>query len=747
MAENRSSYFGNIIEALTNLFMFFPYFFSVGTLTKTLFAPWKNLKAKKTIRGFTFSDFFTRLSFNWISRGMGFMMRMSILTFFILFMALFMAIVPFIFLLAVIWYPIYALTKGLIQNEDDHKEQLKKQFIETHMLNRDYLPSVEKWFEYLYETHLKQIPWWKSQKLFSTPPLARDWAVGYTPTLDEYTEDLTKTSYQLSIRDHIIGREKESALIERVLSQTEEANAILVGEKGVGKHTIIDLFAKKIYEGKTNSLLAYKRLLKLNMEKILTQFTEQKKSEEFFERLLGEAAESKNVILLIDSIERYISPGEGHIDLTSSLEKFTKLPHIQFLGITTPFLYEKFIYPNEAMRTQFTKVDVEEISKEKAFTIMLDQTLQFEKRYKITIPYETILAIIDKSHYYITTVPFPEKALQLLDWTSVYAVQTLKRDIVTPDLVDAVIANRTNVPTTLSDDIKRKLLNMETLLQESILGQEAAINAVAATIRRSFLQIGKRKKPIATFLFLGPTGVGKTETAKVISNVFFGNEKQLIRFDMSLYQNKQDIAKLVGSIETLNPGLLTNAIRENPYAVLLIDEIEKANKDLLNIFLTILDEGYFTDGYGQRVDCKNLIIIATSNAGALEMQQALVKQALQQDEAAATNALMNFLIERGLFTPEFLNRFDGIIAYQPLGDQTALMLAKQIIAKISEEIYAMHRVHIAVSEETIKQLIEKGYNAQFGVRNLERVMRQHLEDKVARMILEGHTQPEQVITL
>ncbi len=747
MAEKRSSYFGNLIEALSNLFIFFPYFFSVTTLTKTLFSPWKNLKAKKTIRGFTFSEFFGRLSFNWVSRFIGFVMRFSILVFFVFFMGFYMLSIPFIFLIAFMLYPFAIMKNNVLQSETENKEELKNKFIESHMLNLDYKPSVEKWFEYLYETQLKHTPWWKLKKLISTPPLARDWAVGYTPTLDEYTEDLTKTSYQLTIRNHIIGREKESELIERVLSQSEEANAILVGEKGVGKHTIINLFAKKIYEGRTSPLLAYKRLLKLNMEKILTQQTDGKKREQFFEQLLAEAAETKNVIIVIDSIERYMSVGEGHVDLSSSIEKFASSSYVQFLGITTPFLYEKFIYPNELLRGAFSKVDVEEISKEKAFTIMLDQALQFEKRYKITIPYETILAVIDKSNYYITTIPFPEKALQLLDWASVYTVQTLKREIITPEIIDTVIATRTNVPTTVSSETKQKLLHMEELLQKAILGQDHAIKEVASTIRRSFLLIGKRKKPIASFLFLGPTGVGKTETAKVISDVFFGETTEMIRFDMSLYQTKQDIAKLIGSVETLNPGLLTNEIRENPYAVLLIDEIEKANKDLLNIFLTILDEGYFSDGYGQRVDCKNLIIIATSNAGAQDMQQLLIKQALQDNETATTDFVMNFLIERGLFSPEFLNRFDGIITYKQLGNDTAFNLAKQIVQDIDREIYEMHKVHIKVADETVKQLIEKGYNSQFGVRNLERVMRQYVEDKVAKLVLEGNTQPEQVITL
>lgn len=747
MEQEKKSYFGNLSEAIANLFIFFPYFFSVSALFKTLFAPWKNLKSKKSTKGFSFGEYFGRLSFNMISRGIGFIMRSSIILFFILVMGIYTLLIPVIFLFALVWYPFHLMIQSVVPTKEEKVDELRDTFVDTHLLDETHLEAVQRWFAYLYEAHFKQTAWWKLNKLFATPPLARDWAVGYTPTLDDYTEDLTKTAYQLRIRGHIIGREKESMLIERVLSQSEEANAVLVGEKGVGKHTIIDLFAKKIYEGKTNPLLAYKRLLNLNMEKILTKYTEPKQREQFFETLIQEAAESKNVILLIDSIERYISSGEGHVDLSASLEKYASKPYIQFLGITTPFLYEKFLYSNDKMRTLFSKIDVEEISREKAFTILLDQAIVFEQKYKLTIPYETLLSVVDKSNYYITTIPFPEKALQLLDWTCVYTLQTLKKKVVVPAYIDQVITSRTNVPTTLSDKVKQSLLHMEELLTETILGQDIAIKQVASTIRRSFLLMGKRKKPIASFLFLGPTGVGKTETAKVISKVFFGSENEMVRFDMSLYQSKEDIPKLVGSIESLNPGLLTNAIRENPYGVLLIDEIEKANHDLLNIFLTILDEGYFTDGFGQRVDCKNLIIVATSNAGASEMHQVMVQDALHQDEAIATETLLNFLIEKRLFSPEFLNRFDGVIAFKTLEDDSAFSLAKQIVEQINNEMYEMHKVKIQVSDDTIKQLIEKGYNSQFGARNLERVMRQYLEDKIAKLILEGKTQPNQVITL
>jgi ATP-dependent Clp protease ATP-binding subunit ClpA len=394
----------------------------------------------------------------------------------------------------------------------------------------------------------------------------------------------------------------------------------------------------------------------------------------------------------------------------------------------------------------FAKIDVEEVSKQTAYKILLDKVFDFERRYGITIPYETVIEILEKGSYYITSVPFPEKALQLLDWVSVYAVQTLKQKVVKPEIVNMVITNRTNAPTSLSQTIRQKLLHLEELLEAKILGQTAALKQISASLRRAFVLIGKRKKPLATFLFLGPTGVGKTETSKVISDVIFGDESKLLRFDMSLYQSKDDIAQLIGSIETLNPGLLTNAIRENPYGVLLIDEIEKAHKDLLNIFLTVLDEGYFTDGFGQRVDCKSLIIIATSNAGSEDIHQLLLKQTLAQEaDKSGSDVVIDYLIEKRYFSPEFLNRFDGIIAYKPLAEENAMVIAHKVIEDLKKQMYDLHHIHIDITDSTLEELIKNGYNAAFGVRNLERIIRQHVEDKIARLILEEKTTPEQTI--
>ena len=754
MIDKKRTLFKSFLEANGNIIIFLPYFFSVSTLLKTLFSPWKNLTVKKKSRAFSLNEYLNVLSFNLISRVMGFIMRLSILIFYLLVQTMYVILLPLFFLLFLLTIPIALLKQSFTKDEVQTKEEHKEDFIKKHLLAETNKQAVETWFEFYFQNYVIKHPWWELKQLFSIPPLARDWAMGYTPLLDEYVEDLTSTSYQLKIRGHIFGRTKESALIERVLSQSEEANAVIVGEKGIGKHTIIDAFARRMYEGRTNSRLAYKRLLKLNMEKILTEHTDNIKREEFFEELMKEAENAKNAVILIDNIEHYISNNDGNVDLSSSIEKYASSSSLQFIAITTPFMYEKYMFHAENIRNMYAKIDVEEVPQETALQIILDKAIEFEKKYKLTIPYETVLAIIEKSNYYINTIPFPEKALQLLDWVCTFTVESPSRSVVSPGLVDVVITNRTHVPTTLSDKIKQKLLHLESLISSKIVGQDEAIKLVSATLRRSFLLIGKRKKPIGSFLFLGPTGVGKTETAKIIAEVFFGTQDTMIRFDMSLYQTKEEIPKLIGSIETLNPGLLTNAIRENAYGVLLIDEIEKANRDLLNIFLTILDEGYFTDGFGQRVDCKNLIIIATSNAGASEIHGMLVKQALQvggqaltEDVSQSSSDLINHLVEKGYFLPEFLNRFDGVVVYKPIRDEDAMQIARQQAATIIEELKTTHQVSISISDATLKSLIEGKYNIQFGARNLERILRTQIEDKIAKMILEGSLGPGQTLNL
>jgi len=487
----------------------------------------------------------------------------------------------------------------------------------------------------------------------------------------------------------------------------------------------------------------YKRILRLNMEKILNQETDPEKRMNFFEDLLQEAALAQNVIIFIDNLDHYISSQDDKIDLTTSIEKYAKSNQIQFIGITTPFFYEKYFFTNDKLARLFVKIEVKEVSVQAAEKILLRLTHTFEERYQVILPYETIKTAIDKSDFYITAIPFPEKAIDLLDSACVFAQQSAVK-VVLPDLLDKVLTEKTHVPTSLTANTKEKLTKLEEMLFEKIVNQQRAIMKLSSAIRRSFLLLGKRKKPLASFLFLGPTGVGKTETAKAITNIFFGGESYLTRFDMSNYQSTLDIPKLIGSLDSASPGLLTKAIRESPYGVLLLDEIEKANKDLLNIFLSVLDEGYFTDGYGKKVDCKNLVIIATSNAGTdfIYNNSNTVTAADFKGEK-----IVDYLIQQKIFTPEFLNRFDAVIAYNSLDKESAKKIAKKMLAGIAADVLKLHKVKLTVSDAFLEGLIAKGYNEKFGARNLERLLRDEVEDKIAQIVFQENVETAKTINL
>ncbi len=746
--------FKNFFEAIVNVAIFLPYFFSVTSLLRTLFAPWKGLIGEKTTVGFSFNEWFNRLTFNWVSRWIGFFMRISIIITYVLIQIAYVVALPFVIIVYFLMIPLFFIMSQFSKTEDERKLSLKEQFITSHMVKQDSYQEVEIWFERLYRKYYVNKEWWRMANLKSIPPLARDWAMGYTPALDQYTEELTHPSYQSYIK-HIVGRLREIDEIERILSKSQEANVILVGDEGVGKHTIIDALSKRIYEGKTNPLLMYRRVLKLNMERVLTKYTDQQQREEFLEELLHEAAAARNVIMMIDNLDKYVSLGDERIDLSIPIQNYAKTS-VQIIGLTSPFLYQKYITPNQIISRLFSKIEVHEVNKEEAKEILLDSAIEYEQRYKVYIPYETVMMAVDKSDFYITSIPFPEKAMQLLDNACIYTTQTEKKHVVLPQVIDAVLTEKTHVPTALTPEMKEKLLKLEDLLKQKIVSQPEAIASLASALRRSFLLMGKRKKPLASFLFLGPTGVGKTETAKAITEVFFGEQGSMVRFDMSAYQSKDTLPELIGSLDSQNPGLLTQSVREHPYGVLLLDEIEKADKDLLNIFLTILDEGYFTDGYGKHVDCKNLVVIATSNAGAAFIYDHLKEQSNPTDPSSPPPSsdptlfqqqLIRHLIDKAIFVPEFLNRFDGVIAYRPLQEDNIVTIARKFLTTVIDQIYAMYKVKVRISDETLQKLAEKSYDPAFGARDMQRILREEIEDKIAKMILEGQAKEGDTINL
>lgn len=736
----------NFFEFWSNLFIFLPYFFSVSQLLKTFFYPWKNLIIEKKEQGFSLTQWLEGHFTNLVSRIIGATMRFSLLAFYFLLQLVLIIFLPLSFFLLIIVSPFILILEIFKPEEIKEKLILKKRFIEDHLLKEENLPLVEDWFEKYYADLTIRKKWWKLKNLLSYPPLARDWSYGYTYYLNQYSQDLTSAEY-LNKLTPFFDREEEINLIEKTLSKSYESNIILIGDEGVGKHAVVDALASRIYSGTCHPKLAYHRILKLNMEKILSQYNDPKQREIFFENLMMEAYQAKNVIIFIDNIERYLSSSRlGFFDLSTIIEKFARRSELQFIGITTPFLFESFIQPNERINRLFAKIYVKEVDKNIAISILLNLVPSFERKYNTIIPYETVKTIIDKSAFFFTEIPFPEKAINLLDEICSYA-QFKKIKKIKPEIVDLVISQKTHIPTTLTTNLKNKLLNCEQYLKQNIVFQDEAIKQLSSALQTAFLLFGKRKKPLATFLFLGPTGVGKTETAKLLANYFFDNDNALIRFDMSLYQSKNDIAKLIGDSTANIPGLLAQSVREKPYSILLLDEIEKANPELLNIFLTILDEGYFTDGSDKKVNCQNLIIIATSNAGADEIYKKIKNEGLNFSWSIFQKEILELIILKKIFTPEFINRFDGIIVFKPLNYLAIKSVAKKMIEKIAKDIFNTYHVKVKINEDYLDKLINEIYTPEFGARQMERIIRQNIESQVAQFILKNNIKEKNELLL
>ena len=730
----------NFFKAIFNIFLFLPHFFSALPLLNTLFAPWKRLSATKKELGFSFSEWFNKFTFNVISRSLGFALRLSLLLSFVFVEIAYILVIPFIILIFFILLPFILIVSNLKESEDLKKAKLKKQFVTSHSLTKETYKSSDIWFDYIYDKHIKKKIWWDLKNLKAISPLARDWAIGYTPNLDKYSDNLISPQYQ-SIERHVVGRLKEIDELEQMLSKTSRANVLIVGDDGIGKHTIIDAFSNKIYQGQSNAILNYKRVLKLNLEFVLTETTDQKQREALVEALFNEATVAGNIILVLFNFERYIVSSKEGVNLMLPIQKFAESPKLQFIASTTPYYYEKYIYHNEKLNQLFPRLNVSEVTKEDALRILMDIALDFERRYNLTIPIETIGKIITKSEFYITNIPFPEKAISLLDRCASRAFQN-KATVLNPDIIDEEITEITQAPTKLDGELKQKLLDIEKKLSQKVVAQDKAVNSLANSIRRAFLLLGKRKKPLASFIFLGPTGVGKTETAKALMLTFFESQKRLLRFDMSQFQSKDNIKDLIGNPSDQSPGQLTKLIRETPYGILLLDEIEKANKELLNIFLTILDEGYFTDALGEKVDCKNLIIIATSNAAS-----DFIFESLTSNKTISQQSLIDYLISKNYFSPEFLNRFDGIIYFEPLGKEAISKIAQNMINDLVSTYKSSNNVSINISQKTLDYIITKGYNRQFGARNMQRTILNEVGSQIDKKILEGSIKTGTTVTI
>lgn len=626
--------------------------------------------------------------------------------------------------------------------------------------------------------------------------------------LSQFGRDLTKLAKDGKI-DPVIGRQKEIERVIQILSRRTKNNPCLIGEPGVGKTAIAEGLALKIVSGEVPELLKDKKIYSLDLTGMVAGTKYRGDFEERIKKVIDEVKNAKDVILFIDEVHTLIGAGsaEGAADAANILKPSLARGELQIIGATTIEEYRKHIEKDAALERRFQPVMVDEPSQEEAIEILKGIKDKYEAHHKVKITDEAIESAVKLSTRYIGDRYLPDKAIDLIDEAasrvrlrsytapsdlkeledkkksveaeklSAVNAQEFERaaalrdeerkldkeikdkkenwhdmagkshDEVTPADIADIVSSWTGVPVTqLSTEESDRLLHMEDELHRRIVGQDEAVEAVSRAIRRGRVGLKDPKKPIGSFIFLGPTGVGKTELCKALAAAMFGDENAMIRLDMSEYMEKHTVSRLIGSppgyVGYDEGGQLTEKVRRKPYSVVLFDEIEKAHPDVFNMFLQILDDGVLTDGQGRRVDFKNCIIIMTSNVGAKLISQkqkafgfAAGAKELEQNEKEIKDAVMGEL--RNTFRPEFLNRVDDIIVFQRLTKENIKEIASRLLAVLQKRVEDMG-IEVTFSDEAVSKIADAGFDDVYGARPLKRAIQSRIEDALSEEMLKGN---------
>ncbi len=628
-------------------------------------------------------------------------------------------------------------------------------------------------------------------------------------TLREFTRDLTADARNGKL-DPVVGRDEEIQRVIQILSRRTKNNPCLIGEPGVGKTAIAEGLSRKIVMGDVPDDLLDKRILSLDLSGMVAGTKYRGEFEERIKKALDEVKKSGDVILFIDELHTIVGAGsaEGAVDAANIIKPALGRGEIRVIGATTLNEYRKYIEKDAALERRFQPVQVGEPSQEASLEILKGLREKYEQHHKLQLTDEALAAAVSLSTRYISDRFLPDKAIDLMDEAASrvrmeqeeispelksleekiaalakdketaiarqdFETAAQLRDIesnyqdqveqerekrrnsprqhrpVTAEDIAAVVAGWTGIPVTrLTEDEGSRLLRMEEILHQRVVGQDEAVKAVARAIRRGRVGLKDPKRPTGSFLFLGPTGVGKTELCKSLAEAMFGDESAIIRIDMSEYMERHTVSRLIGSppgyVGHEEGGQLTERVRRKPYSVVLFDEIEKAHEDVWNILLQILDDGRITDSQGRTVDFKNTVIVMTSNIGAKSLTTAGTRLGFNSSETPEDGAEKNFLQAketvmaelRQTFRPEFLNRIDDIIVFRALTEADIHEVARRMLDTVSARMEAMG-VHLDASDEAVAELAREGFDPKYGARPLRRAIQSKVEDAVAERLLDG----------
>ena len=576
-----------------------------------------------------------------------------------------------------------------------------------------------------------------------------------TRTLDQYSRDLTAMAAAGNI-DPVVSRGEEIRRTVQILARRTKNNPVLVGEPGVGKTAVAEGLALRVARGDAPEELRRKRIVSLDIPAMLAGTKYRGDFEERVKSVLRDVKRAGDVILFIDELHTIIGAGsaEGAIDAANILKPALGRGEVQIIGATTPEEYRRHIEKDAALERRFQPVQVAEPGREQTLAMLRSLRTNLEKHHGVTIRDEALEAAYALSVRYINDRYLPDKAIDLLDEAAagLHIAGRVGEQTVTAAEVAQVVSLWTGIPVTgLDQDEADRLRDLETLLKERIIGQDEAVSAVARAIRRSRVGLRDPRRPVGSFLFLGPTGVGKTELCRALAQAVYQDENAIVRIDMSEYMEKHSVSRLIGSppgyVGYEDGGQLTEKIRRKPWSVVLFDEIEKAHEDVWSLLLQILDDGHLTDSTGRKIDFRNAVIVMTSNVGAKAITEGKSPLGFGTGSVRSEEEMRRKVMEelRSTFRPEFLNRVDETLVFHRLGPEEMLRITRNLLNEVEKRFESLG-MRLEVPEETARFLARQGSDDKFGARPLRRTIQHSIEDAAAELMLAGRAKNGDTVT-
>ncbi|NTW13580.1 MAG: ATP-dependent Clp protease ATP-binding subunit [Candidatus Moranbacteria bacterium] len=789
--------FLSLVSSWENLFRYFLHIFNFRELVPTFFSPWKRDSSPKNWLGLDIGKSLNRFAMNVFSRVMGVIVRSFVLVFgsvSIAFLALFgfgflvgwLVTVPalfwffvrspfghmkggewlflaFSFVLLLVqlvsfasrqpksflprsrgelfrmkWFPRVLGRLGIAvqdfrASDWTSDEAFRDRLADLNMSDKDF-DDIVTYEAFAAERAAKRLQLLSWENLRKTVPFGRGWQFGFTVHLDRYATDISKADFSEYSKLHLFGRDDELRVTTLLLGRPGQNSFVLVGDAGIGKKTFVHALARKIREG---DLPGFEQLRFLSFDLSIAVGDAGNRGEDpenFIRSLFYEAANAGNVVLVIENLDSFLNGKSGRIDLSSAFTEFLALPSFRVIGMMSASGYNALAHDDEPTLKFLEAVYLREPGPEDTARILLN-VFAPEERNRVIFSWKALQSIVEISGQYEWDIPYPEKAIDLAQETMQNWQVEPDGPYVTPRTVMAFVSLKTGVPIgALGESEKERLLKLEEILHLRVVGQDEAVRQVAEALRRARAGFGNPNRPLGSFLFLGPTGVGKTETAKALAEAYFGDENRMVRLDMSEFQSSDAADRMLGSNVTGEEGRLSGVMKEHPFSVLLLDEIEKAYPKVLDIFLQILDEGFVTDAFGKKINFRKSIIIATSNASSGLIAE-LVSAGITQDDLR--KKLLTDIEQKGTFRTEFLNRFDGIVCFAPLLGGELSQVVQIKLTSLSDRIKKQKNISVAFTEGVAAAIVRQGYEPVFGARSLNRYIEDHIEDVIVRKVIAG----------